>query len=430
MRIPGFSPPPAFGNRAQVGATVQELQDVLGNRDGIWGNEDLAAGQLGNRFDRNPLSERLQQFAGVGLSVSDELKLLGDFQAKQEQTWGMPVSTLGKDDFKRAGGLFLVQKSIQLTRMGRTPDTVVDAYVPAKGTFDGQALPDRDIFTQRYKPTTTPSGKVVVLSPGFQETGRHFEQQIAKMNALGHEVITLDHQWAGQSDGSPGGLDRGAGVARDVAAVCAHAAKIAQDEYGAQGDVVLFGNSMGAGPGVLGALTLTQTPGDDGKPRLQLDSGPMPQGIKAVLQSPYLGATDNVVNQTLDFASQLPFVNRLQTPAMGLPVLTSDAGAAQRGAQSAVLEDVRAQVRSMSSAQDDLDVIWDALKAGHGPTGAQLQVVIADKDPLASPDKAKELGATVGAHVELVDSKNHVFEQSDTEMQHGLDALARLLASS
>ncbi|MCP4500629.1 MAG: hypothetical protein GY822_11775 [Deltaproteobacteria bacterium] len=300
-----------------MGATVSDLKDVLGNKDGIWGNESAAPGTLGNGFDRNPLSERMQQALGVGFSVDDELKLLSDFKTDKEKQWGQPVSDLQAGDLKRRGALFLVQKTIQLTRMERGPATVKDAYVSAKGSFDGKPLQDRAIFTQRYLPTAEPSGQVVVLSPGFQETGRNFEKQIAAMNASGHEVVTLDHQWVGQSDGSPVGLDRGAGVARDVAAVAAYASEIAEKQYGDKGKVTLFGNSMGAGPGVLGALTLTAAKGADGKPRLELFDGDgkakaMPENMGAVLQSPFLGTTKNALNATLAFASHLPFVNRLQ----------------------------------------------------------------------------------------------------------------------
>src|SRR5690606_25111283 len=151
----------------------------------------------------------------------------------------------------------------------------------------------RDIFIQHWKPVGEPSGKVVVLSPGFQETGRNFYEQIDLLNRQGHAVVVMDHQWAGYSEGKAGGIDRGYGVARDVAAVAAYAAGLAKREYGADAEVVLMGNSMGAGPGVLGALTLN----DAGK--VKLDGPQMPKGLSAILQAPFLEATPSALNELL-----------------------------------------------------------------------------------------------------------------------------------
>ncbi|MCP4500630.1 MAG: hypothetical protein GY822_11780 [Deltaproteobacteria bacterium] len=85
-------------------------------------------------------------------------------------------------------------------------------------------------------------------------------------------------------------------------------------------------------------------------------------------------------------------------------------------------------MNSMTSAQPDIDLMWDLLQDGQAATG-NIQVVIGDKDPSASPEKAAELGQLLdNVDVKLVRSDNHVFEQSGKEMASGLDALSRLLA--
>lgn len=426
MRTGSFTPPASWGTRSQIGGTVAELKDVLGNQDGIWGNEGQAAGTVGDVLDRNPLAKKLERFRAVGRSVDDELKLLEAFVAEREASWGRPVTDLEVGDLK-AGELFAAQKAIALTRYGRTPAEVTEGFVKAGGSVAGEPIAAREVFWQRWRPTGAPSGKVVVISPGFQETGRNFYEQIAKLNARGHDVVVMDHQWAGQTKGgAAGGIDRGFGVARDVAAVAAFAEELRRTEYGdrAGSEVVLLGNSMGAGPGVLGALTLN----DHGLIDLG-DGKQMPRGLKAVLQAPFLEATKNPVNEALAFASGLPFLNKLKAPSVGVPVLTTDRVGAEKGAQAAVLEDVRAQMQAMGAATEDLQRILERIEAGEGPRGS-LFVVHGDDDPLASSQKARWLASTLGAQVTLrmLDSDNHVLQQNPGEQDHALEGLETLLA--
>ena len=47
-----------------------------------------------------------------------------------------------------------------------------------------------------------------MLSPGFQETGRNFYEQIQLLNQQGHDVLVMDHQWAGYTSGEKGTLDK------------------------------------------------------------------------------------------------------------------------------------------------------------------------------------------------------------------------------
>lgn len=415
--------PVQWGNRSQIEATVQDMADAKGNRDGIWNNEGTST--HGNVFERQPLVAKMTQFVGAGLSTKDEIAELRSFRSEQEAKWGQPTTQLDLQSLKH-GELFAAQKAIALTRLDRTPGDVTEGFIQAAGRVDGQDIAPRDVFWQRFRPVGEPSGKVIVLSPGFQETGRNFYEQIDKMNRLGHDVVVMDHQWAGQTDGTPGGLDRGFGVARDVAAVTAFAQQIVSKEYQdkPQSEVVLFGNSMGAGPGVFGAILLN----DNG--RIELNGPAMPKGVKAVLQSPFLQATDNLTNHALGWASHIPVLNRIMAPSAGVPVLTSDPVGAQKGAQSAVLEDVRAQLRSMSSAEADLQRMHDLLDQGLRPQG-KIFVVHGSGDPLADVKGSQRLKDTLGDQVQLqiIQSNNHVLEQTPGEQNHAIAGLQQLLRS-
>lgn len=419
----GIKPPSGWGNRSQLNAMVNELADLQGNRDGIWNNETEEAGSHGNFFDRQPIVSKLRNLIGTGISTDDEISMLREYRTDMEARWHRPVSQLDPGKLSDAD-LFLTQKAMVLDRLGRSPDDVTEGFVQAAGSVDGHNIEPREVFWQRYKPVGEPSGKVVVLSPGFQETGRNFYEQIDKMNRLGHDVVVMDHQWGGQTEGSAGGLDRGFGVARDVAAVAAFAQGVVDAEYGEKSgsEVVLFGNSMGAGPGVLGAMMLNDND------RIQLEGAQMPKGVKAVLQAPFLRATDNITNDVLNLASKLPFLNRIKAPSAGVPVLNHDPVGTEKGTQWAVMEDTRAQLRTMSAATPDLETLEDYMDAGMKPQG-ELFIVHGNQDPLADAEASQELKDRWGNQVnlQLIDSKNHVLEQNPGEQDHAIQGLQSLL---
>ncbi|HEY4220495.1 MAG TPA: alpha/beta hydrolase, partial [Myxococcota bacterium] len=234
------------GSRAVASTLAQKLVDATtGNKDGIVGNEDQPAGGALHTtwFDTNPLLFKLKETIDAGLSKSDEQQRLGIFLAGFEKTVGAP-STLARPDHVSAPdwNAYLVDKAITLTRLGRAPDSVVDQYVKASGTIDGEKLADRDVFTQTWAPTKAGegSGKTLVFSPGFLETGRDYVDQIEQANALGYTCVVMDHQWAGLSSGDKGGIDSAAGITRDLASVVADAAQSGHH-------VVVVGTSMGGG---------------------------------------------------------------------------------------------------------------------------------------------------------------------------------------
>ncbi len=388
-----------WGGRGQIGATISQLDGFQPDRS--W-----------TRFiTRNPLVVKIGNILKTGIFKSDDTKRLQDFIASKEARWGAPVTDLPPGSIEDYD-LFRAQKAIALDKLGRRPEDVTEGFISARGTVAGQEIADRRIFWQRWKPTATPSGRLVVISPGFQETGRNFYDQIRLLNAQGDEVIVMDHQWAGYSDGSAGGLDRGYGVARDVAAVVAFAHQVAPDKK-----LVLFGNSMGGGPGALGAATLN----DNGL--IALDGPQMPKGVPLVLQAPFIRATSSgfsgFLNGAFGLFSKAPLLNRIPLPAIGLPVLTTDPDAMNAFANHASAEDVRAQTRSMTAANADLAEIMKLVDAGKGPSGSVF-IVHEKDDPLADSNGSVALrdaltGSGRNAWLDLMDGGNHVLEESPSE---------------
>ena len=217
-----------------------------------------------------------------------------------------------------------------------------------------------------------------------------------------------------------GGIDRGFGVARDVAAAAANGSQIAERDYaGVPGHkVVLLGNSMGAGPGVLGALTLN----DSGK--LHLDGAQMPKGLDAVLEAPFLQMTPSLLNKAVAFAAHVPGLNKIMLPSSGLPVLSHDDAANDKFSNHASSEDVRGQLYSMISALPDIAAIRALVDGGQGPTG-KVYVIHADQDPLADPAGSEWLVGKLGGRgkLDLVHAADHVMEESPTEQNHILDGM-------
>ncbi len=420
-----------WGGRAQIRGTFEALQATRA------ATPTAATGRT------NPLVDRFETALRAGASTGDEVQSLTEFRAAYEAAHG-PVLTLDRQRYRHPD-LFAAQKALALTAVGRAPSSVRDGFVRAAGSIDGAPIAPRDVFFQRFEPTAPRSGKVVVVSPGFQETGRSFNDQIERLSAQGHTVLVLDHQWLGQTQavgggGKAGGVDRGFGVARDVLAVAAVAADLVKTELGGDPvhDVVLYGNSMGAGPGVLVALAmqdagraalgeLTIDTGAHGGPRRI--AGDVPQGLSAVLVAPFLAPTPSAFNKVLALASRIPVVNRFSAYSTGLPVLTTDPTGARRGAQSAVLEDGRAQLAALSAATDDVARAFDLMQQGGAPRGRVI-VLHGDEDPLADPARSRALQALPGGliDVRMFASPNHVHQQTPGDQDRAVRALAELLA--
>lgn len=397
--------------RAQLGAIVREIQDIQGNKDGIWGNEGRPAGTVGDAFDRNPISLGIQSFSSVGASARDERRMVEEFRRAAEEKWGMPVMDPAIEAAHPQGFAFAAIKTAQLERLGRTPAEVTETFLTAKGRVAGEDIPEARLFVQRFRPIGEPTGDVVLLSPGFLETGRVFTEQVDRLTRAGLDVLVLDHQWGGLSDGKKGGIASGESIALHTARAAAYAAEIAETEYGDKGRAFIMGESMGAGPGALGLSVMTAAG------QIELEGAKLPRGLDIVLQDPFLGATPNIPNRLFSQAASLPLLNKVALPAIGLPKLADDRIAQHKFAQGAVLEDVRAQLSAFTGANGFIEKIKAAIEAGQRPDGRVI-IIHDDRDPLADPAMSRWLSEKLGPDAKLVrlDGGNHILAASNPEV--------------
>lgn len=395
----------------------------------------------------NPLLERVFAAMQSGPSIRDDRAMLGRFLAECEKEWGVPVIDASIAHDLVNPDLFAVQKAIALCRMGRSPETMTEGFSIVHGSeVHGDPIADRQILWRQLMPIGIPNGDVVMIAPGVQETSMHFMEQAHLLATLGYHVVLMDQQWAGQTktrgtDGywrfNRGGLDCGNGVARDVAYMACFAQRIFEQRYQdiyPQGSVVLFGNSMGASAGVLLAEVL------NAKKALKLGrdcaDGPeltMPLRLPAVLQSPFFRATPTPMNRFVSWLSQFDTFNTAALPSVGLPNLTDDPVGARKVDRLTTEEDVRVQMRTMTSAVSDLDYIHLALaqpstriKDDLGP----LRVVQGRLDPLADIAATREVLSRVGSLsevlVELPGCRSHVLENNPVEQVIAIKLLQAL----
>ncbi len=401
-------------SRQQLGALVGELKDLdlsqlktakehqaavdqcRGNQNRIIGDEQGNISPLA----RNGIAERLRNFAEVGFARGDEEQFIDSVLSALQTNWGAQI--VEPELFSRLAKTteFAVGKATQLTRMGLHPGQVTEHFVSATGQVDGEKIKDRQLFLQRYAPAPEDAnGKVIVLSPGFAETGRHFESQIGALVKEGYDVVTLDHQWAGRSDGEKGGFDSVKGLARDVAAATVFAQQIQRDNYPqkAGSEVMLFGNSMGA-LAALTAASMNQADklqlgelkvGQGLKEKDQALPGQMQKGLKLMLQSPFMGMTDNVLNKALQLTAGFRGINKLALPAMNLPVITTDPLVQKLNAQEGISEGITSRPLSLKKVVDDLEKLWPFF--AQNPPGNSVGIYHQTGDLLANYQDTQRL---------------------------------------
>ncbi len=421
----------SFGSRATVSTLIARLDDAtVGNKDGIVGNEAKKTGDASGAsvFDTNPLLFQLRGFFSVGVSKKDEQARLGDFLGAVEKQFG-PVTTETKPAWVKQNdwNTYVVDKAITMVRLGRPPGDCVDGFVKARGSVDGHDIAPRDVFTQTWRVPegVKPSGKTIVMSPGFLESGRNYTEQVQLLNKQGHEVVVMDHQWAGltgdpsrgDAGGARGHIDRGFGIARDVAAVAAHLA--AQAKH-----VTLVGTSMGAGAGVLGAVLMN----DADPSRVKLEgSNQMPRGLNVVLQGAFFERSGGVLNGALAASGKLPGLNQFPLPATGAPILSGDQATLRMIAAHASTEHLTGQAQAFHASTEDLAAMKKILESGSKP-GGRIELIHSKKDTLAHYDATVAWSKLLGdkAHLHTVDSTSHVYSESPTEMKLVLGGLERL----
>lgn len=292
---------------------------------------------------------------------------LAAFRVECESQWGQAVTAVELSRF-RHGELFASNKVITLKRLARTPAEVTEGFLTASGSVDGYRIEPRELFWQRFRPAGKALGHVLVISPPFGRTGRDYYESAQRFNELGYDVLLMDHQWAGHSEGREGHLDSGFGVARDVAAVAEFAHRIVEREYfNLDGSgVTLLGKNLGASAGVLGALTLN----DLG--RLRLDGRPMPRGLNAVLVSPWLGAGKSWQNGVRKLASRIPLVNQLAVPGESPGVMLDSP------------RDLRSRFRAMERAMPDITRLANLITQGQRSEG-RIYVIHSRTHPYIDP---------------------------------------------
>jgi len=394
-----------WGHRALLGATMRALEDLLGNRDGLWSNEHRSAGQLPDRAMKSPVGEALCQAWSTGLHTSDERATLQAFADLARQRWDGSLTALDIDALPQ-GRLFAVHKVISMVRNARRPQTVQDTFVRAEGPVDGVELPPNEAFVQCYSPTVRATGDTVVVVPGHAVSGAANAELVKAMCARGHGVVVMALPWQGPLRRP---ISRGFVLMRDVAAV------IAAVQAHTSGRIVVHGSSVGGGVGALGAILL----GAAGAISLDDDR------VDLALSSPWLGSgwcfADVVPDVTLGSA-------RTRRPDIAL--LTRGAPlAAVRATQLAVLEDIQLPVDLEVRLESDLERVLTLVADGVRPSG-RLCVVHAVDDPFAEVELVRHLSAALGGVLHELSGANHLLALDDATASVAIDCVADLLSTT
>ena len=217
----------------------------------------------------------------------------------------------------------------------------------------------------------------MVLDPGFLETGRNFYEQIDMLDRAGVDVLVMDRQWAGLSDGARGGIDRGFGIAATP-----RPSRLMPRNLPIKNTRIYRANrscsraTAWARPGVIGALTLN----DNGLIDLQ---GPaMPKGLNAAVEAPYFASTRTVVNTMLSGMARIPILRIIPLRALGVPIISLNHTVQAKIARHTTVEDTRARAQAFAAPAQDIQFIRDLIKAGKGPQG-HVWIVAGTGDLLA-----------------------------------------------
>lgn len=408
------------GSAARAKLFTQLIDDATtGNKDGIAGNETKQAGDVSGQtiFETNPLLFKLKETIDAGFSKLPEEQKLAAFLAAAEKAWGRPVSDVPKPSFisQQDWNAHLVDKAIQLVRLGRDPSSVVDKYVHASGSVEDMKLADRELFTQTWAPTGPSNGKTLVFGPGFLEDHNDYVEQIQIANKLGYTCEVFDQQWAGLTSGASGQIDDAYGIARDTAAVAADAAQ----SGGGGNHVILVGTSMGGGAGAAGAWV------KNAKGAIHLNGPQMPKDVDLFAQDAYFSRTPSLLNEALYATSFVPGLNQIPLPASGAPVLSSNPAVLRLIAQHATTDKLTGRAQAFHASDRGLQAIKQDLVDGVKPAGRAV-LIHATRDTLADYDAASQWSKLLGAKLISYDSDTHVPEENKAEQGILFQGLAQL----
>lgn len=349
---------------------VRDYQDIVGNNDGIWENEDLARGERGIWR------------GGVEDPNADELHAWRTWKVMQLNRWGVDrVGTTGSE----------VVSSIALhtlVRYDRDPSSFTDGYLLTERV--GRA-PARHIYYQRWE-AKGDTKVVTVLIPGYHECSTDWRHVIQRLNELGSRVYVIDPPGHGVSEGPRGDVKdyREWRNAYDAILARAHAEN-------PDATIVAMGHSTGAG-----------VIADDMHNRvLGQTHGPGPDAM--LLSSPYLTLKDSNFNWLVHRSAEVSWNESKAVPQIGV---LSEAMVGIRRAQWKKIWDLPRRVHFVRefSVMERRHTEW--IK---GPTGITipLKVVQSLKDPTVSPKASEALvehtpGAEI-VHPDTVEDHHGVF---------------------
>lgn len=392
-------------DRATLGALMSELEDLLGNRDGLWHNEETLPGTLPAAPARAPSVEAWRQARATGWSTDDEQATLDQLIALGAERWGQPATALSLDRLPN-GAHHIAHKTLLLARLDRTPDTVRDTFVRAAGSVDGVRVPTREVRVQVFAPTTPPSGCAVVVIPGHATPISAALDRVVALNARGHAVVCMAHAWTAPPASGPA---RGLGLMRDVAAVIAATAAA----WG-PGRTAVHARSVGAGVGVLGALV------HGARGAVELDDAHLPLRVPSLFEAAWPGGGWH--------RSDLPDVplstgaHRPDTAAL----VPDDPPLAARAAQLAVLANLRVPEGLLSRLETDLRGVLEHIADGVRPMGP-LHLRATRRDPLADLHQVRALASALGASCDVVPGSAHLSVLDPSQTTAVVDCLDRWL---
>jgi hypothetical protein len=368
----------------------------------------------------------------ASLDEAGKLGKVEAFRQQKEAEWGEPVTKLEAKDFPNAGifEAFRTQKAIVLTRYGRKPSEVEDAFIDVSGSVDGVTINPRHIFTQRWKATNSVDAKVIgAVFPGYLDDGRIFLQQVQLANQAGADMVTMDAQWTGYTTGGhEGGVDSGQGIARDTYGFAAYVGHAFAGKK-----LFVMGSSLGGGPGTIGMLTFaranaisaTVKSGDKTWEGTDL----VPANTPAIAQAPFLHITPNFSNELDRFLGHVPilrtheFHTELKTKGLDTLHVIKDLDTREEASPSVA--------EAMPATLHFDNEIVERVKNGLGPEGP-LYVVHSKNDTLAYYPTASavvEILQTQGVDAEIttLDSNHHMIWLDPTEQKAFLPYLAKIM---
>lgn len=145
-----------WGARSALGATAKALEDLGGNRDGLWDNESKPAFTVGDVFSRQPLLVRGRAALSVGRSRDDEVQELTAFRREAEAGWGTSVLDPEMGGRLRAGALYGAEGGGSLPARS-DPGRGHRGLRSSCESVGGAELAPRDVFFQHWAPKGVPS---------------------------------------------------------------------------------------------------------------------------------------------------------------------------------------------------------------------------------------------------------------------------------